>query len=79
MTDTQIALGRVIKQLRQQRGVTQDELAGKASLHRTYISDVERGTRNLSLNSLHRISAALETPLSEIFKQAQETINAGQA
>ena len=76
MTDFKSGLGRVIKQLRRQRGLTQDELAAKASLHRTYVSDVERGARNLSILSLHRISAALETPLSEIFKQV-ETAFAG--
>ena len=71
MTDVKSGLGRVIKQLRRQRGLTQDELAEKASLHRTYLSDVERGTRNLSIISLHRISAALGTPLSDIFKQVE--------
>lgn len=84
MTDVKIALGRVIKQLRQRRGLTQDELAGKATLHRTYVSDVERGVRNLSIISLHQISAALETPLSEIFKHVETAgpcinENAGQA
>ena len=76
MTDVKSGLGCVIKQLRRQRGLTQDELAEKASLHRTYLSDVERGTRNLSILSLHRISAALETPLSEIFKRV-ETVFSG--
>ena len=71
MTDVTIGLGRVIKLLRKQRGITQGELAEKALLHRTYISDIERGVRNLSLTSLSSISVALDTPLWEIFKQVE--------
>jgi len=72
MTDLQSRLGRAIKQLRQARGTTQDELAEKATLHRTYISDVERGTRNPSRSSLHSIAAALEMTLSDVFKHAEQ-------
>jgi len=64
-------LGRAIKQLRLERAITQQELANRAKLHRTYISDVERGTRNLTITCLDQIAAALESPLSEIFKRVE--------
>ena len=75
MTELRSRLGRVVKQLRQQRGITQQQLAVKAKLHRTYVSDVERGTRNLSITSLDQIAVARDTPLSEVFKRV-ETANA---
>ena len=68
MTDVKRGLGRVIKGLRQQHGITQEELAEKASLHRTYLSDIERGARNPSLETLVRLAAALQISLAEMFK-----------
>ena len=78
MSDLPSRLGRSIKQLRHARGITQQELANKAGLHRTYVSDIERGSRNPSLTSLERVAAALVISLSEIFKHA-EPPNAGPA
>lgn len=72
MIDLRIRLGTVIKQLRSNRDLTQQECADKAGLHRTYISDVERGGRNLSITSLSQIATALDVPLSEIFKQVED-------
>jgi len=71
MTDVKIQLGCVIKQLRIQRGLTQEHLAEKASLHRTYLSDIERGARNPSLETLVRLATALQTSLEEIFKNVE--------
>jgi two-component system, response regulator len=53
-------------------GISQEELAGRAGLHRTYISDVERGARNVSLESIHRLATALEVPLSVLFARFEE-------
>lgn len=48
-------------------GISQEELAERASLHRTYISDVERGARNLSLLSMEKLAAALHVSISSFF------------
>lgn len=45
-------VGRTVKKQRQGLGFSQDELAWRARLHRTYINEVERGTRNLSMSTL---------------------------
>lgn len=74
MNELRSRLGRAVKRLRQHRGLTQQQLADKAGLHRTYLSDVERGARNLSLEVLFRLSASLETPISEIFKQVEADV-----
>jgi transcriptional regulator with XRE-family HTH domain len=71
MTDLPSRLGRAIKQLRRDRRITQQALAKKTGLHRTYLSDMERGVRNPSLISVGRVAAALDIPLSELFKLAE--------
>jgi transcriptional regulator with XRE-family HTH domain len=48
-------------------GFSQEELAERAMLHRTYISDVERGVRNVSLQSIERLAHALEISLPALF------------
>ena len=48
-------------------GISQEELAGRSGLDRTYISGIERGRRNPSVRSLQRVSDALGTTLDVIF------------
>jgi len=48
-------------------GISQEELGERAALHRTYVSDVEAGKRNLSLQSLDRLARALDSSLSSVF------------
>lgn len=48
-------------------GISQEALAERADLHRTYISDVERGARNLSLESISRLARALAVSVSTLF------------
>lgn len=49
-----------LRELRNSRGLTQEELAEKAGLHRTYVGSVERGERNLTLESMRRLAEALD-------------------
>lgn len=59
-------------------GYSQEELAGRANLHRTYIADIERGARNLSLQSLEKLADALGIPIPALFsKPATAFQNAG--
>lgn len=57
---------------RNELGISQEELARRASLHRTYISDIERGARNPTLKTLSRIASALEMAASDLLKQAED-------
>lgn len=50
-------------------GLSQEELAARAGLHRTYVSSVERGERNLSLANIHRLADALGVPPSSLLDQ----------
>lgn len=65
-TDLQMLLGRAVKRHRQVLGYSQEELAWRASLHRTYVTDVERGVRNLSISTIDRLAQALGVPLSSL-------------
>lgn len=60
-------LGDQIRRARASKGLTQEELAEQAELHRTYISSVERGERNVSVNNLSRICSALSIKVSALF------------
>ena len=59
--------GIVVRQARRKLGLTQHELASRAGLHRTYISDVERGKRNVSLQIIERLAEALNVPVGTLF------------
>ena len=71
-TDVKKKFGAAVRLHRDQLGISQEELAGRAGLHRTYISDVERGARNVSLESIHRLAEALEVSLSVLFSRLEE-------
>jgi transcriptional regulator with XRE-family HTH domain len=60
-----VAYGDALRQLRSQRGFSQEGLAHRAGLDRTYVSGIERGERNPSLANLLKIAAALDVELSE--------------
>lgn len=61
-------IGRKVRQIRQQKGISQEELADLAGLDRTYIGGIERGQRNVSLLNLEKISIALECSLTAFFE-----------
>jgi transcriptional regulator with XRE-family HTH domain len=56
------AFGNRLRVVRQAYGISQEELAFKADLDRTYVSGIERGRRNLGLENLCRLALALEVP-----------------
>jgi transcriptional regulator with XRE-family HTH domain len=66
--------GAVLKSVRNSKGLSQEELAFSANLHRTYIGSVERGERNISLKNISLICKVLEISLSDFFMEI-ETIN----
>lgn len=72
-SDILLKYGKVIRQLRQQKGVSQEELADLCGLHRTYISDVELGKRNVSLENIERLAQALDANVSDVFVEIERT------
>jgi transcriptional regulator with XRE-family HTH domain len=59
-------VARNMKRLRQARQISQEELAERADVHRTYVSGVERAVRNPTLTVLEKIAKGLAVPLSEL-------------
>jgi transcriptional regulator with XRE-family HTH domain len=69
------ALGEAIRTRRGEiDGLSQEGLADLAGMHRTYVSEIERGLRNPSFRNLFKLAAALEVPLSELVAQAERTV-----
>ncbi|NCO74706.1 MAG: helix-turn-helix transcriptional regulator [Cyanobacteria bacterium] len=60
--------GEKIRQIRKQQKMSQNELAEKSGLHRTYIGAVERGERNITLINAEKIAQALSVKLFELLK-----------
>ncbi|MBD5523075.1 MAG: helix-turn-helix transcriptional regulator [Lachnospiraceae bacterium] len=61
-------VGNRIKELRKEEGISQEKLAFKAELDRTYVAGVESGKRNLSIKSLEKILIALDVSFEVFFK-----------
>lgn len=71
------SLGSVVKQRRLELGFSQEELAERSGLHRTYITDIERGVRNITLKSATRLAKALEVSLATVFAKVEGVRAAG--
>ena len=63
-------VGLRVRERRQALGLTQEQLAGKCGLHRTFIGSVERGERNLALLNLRLIARHVKAPLAELLADA---------
>ena len=67
--DITFRFGQVVRKLRLEQNISQEELADRCGLHRTYISDIELGKRNVSLENIERIAISLNRSLSDLFKE----------
>ncbi len=56
-----------VRTWRRRLGISQEELGGRAGLHRTYICDIERGARNVSLESIEKLARSLEISVARLF------------
>jgi transcriptional regulator with XRE-family HTH domain len=57
-----------VRELRKARGLSQEALADVCGLHRTYIGSIERAERNVSLDNLEKIAAALDSPVWQLLR-----------
>lgn len=62
-----VAVGQRIKELRNDLGISQEALANKADIDRTYVTDVENGRRNISIENLEKLVFALNVPFKDFF------------
>ena len=64
--------GEVVRELRQHRGISQENLAVAAGVDRAYMGGIERGIRNPSLTTIARVATGLGMPLNEVFKAVEK-------
>ncbi len=67
----QAAFGKAMRDARMTLGISQEELAARADLHRTYVGDIERGKRNLSLVNMAKVAEALGKRLSDLVREME--------
>jgi transcriptional regulator with XRE-family HTH domain len=68
------ALGIAVVKRRNEMSLSQEALAERAELHRTYISDIERGARNVSFRTLYRLAYALDLECAALVKLAEASM-----
>ncbi|MBD2001419.1 helix-turn-helix transcriptional regulator [Leptolyngbya sp. FACHB-541] len=66
-SDIKRRFGKAVRRRRRELDISQEELAERAELHRTYISGIERGERNTSLENIEKIAKALEISIAALF------------
>jgi CheY-like chemotaxis protein/DNA-binding XRE family transcriptional regulator len=76
-SDVKKAFGAAVRQHRHRLGLSQEALAERAALHRTYVTDVERGARNLSLESISKLARALQVTIGALFQPPALPTGAG--
>ena len=74
--DVKKRFGLAIKNWRAKSDISQEELAWRAGLHRSYVADIERGVRNASLQSIEKLANALKVSLSVLFQPLGDQPNA---
>lgn len=65
--------GLIIRELRKEKNLSQEELSFKAGVHRTYIGMIERGEKNITLENIQKLSIALETTMKVIFENLEKS------
>lgn len=64
--------GYAVRRIRQDRHISQEQLADRCGLHRTYISDVELGKRNVSLENIEKMAHAFGMTMAELFTEVEK-------
>ncbi|AYF93860.1 helix-turn-helix domain-containing protein [Streptococcus koreensis] len=72
MVSIQVNFGVKVRELRQKKCMSQEYFADLCGLHRTYISDVELGKRNISIENIQKVALALEISISDLFYEVEK-------
>ncbi len=75
MSALQRAIGLAIRQVREDRNLSQERLAELAGLHRTYVSSVEQGHRNISIENIYKIANALGVSITELIQLCEDRLD----
>ena len=70
-----VKFGKKVRERRLKLGLSQEELAARAEVHRTYIGMIERAEKNITLVNIEKIASALNIKIKDLFNELQESIN----
>lgn len=70
-----VYFGRKIRREREKQGLSQEELADLAGVHRTYIGMIERAEKNITLRNIYKLACALEIEICDIFAEYRNSAN----
>ena len=73
MEALEVRFGKTVRKYREKLGISQEEFAVKADIHRTYVSSVELGKVQVSIAVAEKLANALETPLSKLFRDVESS------
>jgi transcriptional regulator with XRE-family HTH domain len=73
LSDVTVRFGKRLREVRTRKAISQERLAELAGLHRTYVSSVERGKRNISLVNIESLADALGVPMAELMPDRPAT------
>ena len=71
-TELLFVFGHTIRDIRLSKQISQEKFADMCGLHRTYVSDIELGKRNVSLENIEKMADALEIKISDLFRKVEE-------
>lgn len=71
------AFGATVRAVRQQNGISQEELALRTGLDRSYVGQVERGERNLTLENIYKLADGLGVPPASLLRELNQSLNFG--
>lgn len=66
-----IKFGERVREVRKEKGLSQEELSFKADLHRTYIGMIERAEKNITLVNIEKIANALDVSINDLFNEKE--------
>lgn len=66
-----VRFGAAVRRLRTARGLSQEEFADRAGVHRTFVGGIERGERNPTLTTVQRLADALQVTASDLVREAE--------
>lgn len=69
--DLLIAFGQTVRKIRMSKDISQEKYADMCNLHRTYISDIELGKRNVSLENIEKMANAFDMSISKLFQEVE--------
>lgn len=67
-------MGAVVRALRDEAGVSQEEFAARCGLHRTYVGAIERGEKTITIETAQKVANAFGLSLSELFARLEESV-----